>query len=85
MKQNLSYSECECGPLESQVMGDETNVKTNIEERNFTNNPTNQKPNDEQVTVPLLGIDQFTLNRFLPIPILTDFENFNLTDTDTEN
>ena len=31
-----------------------------------------------------LGIDWFTLNRFLPIPILTDFENFNLTDTDTD-
>ena len=31
-----------------------------------------------------VGIDQFTLNRFLPIPILTDFENFNLTDTDTD-
>ena len=31
-----------------------------------------------------LGIDRFTLNRFLPIPILTDFENFNLTDTDTD-
>ena len=32
----------------------------------------------------VLGIDRFTLNRFLPIPILTDFENFNLTDTDTD-
>ena len=31
-----------------------------------------------------LGIDRFTLNRFLPIPILTDFEYFNLTDTDTD-
>ena len=31
-----------------------------------------------------LGMDRFTLNRFLPIPILTDFENFNLTDTDTD-
>ena len=31
-----------------------------------------------------VGIDRFTLNRFLPIPILTDFENFNLTDTDTD-
>ena len=32
-----------------------------------------------------LGMDRFTLNRFLPIPISTDFENFNLTDTDNEN
>ena len=32
----------------------------------------------------IVGIDRFTLNRFLPIPILTDFENFNLTDTDTD-
>ena len=32
-----------------------------------------------------LGMDRFTLNRFLPIPISTDFENFNLTDTDTDN
>ena len=36
-------------------------------------------------TVYVLGMDRFTLNRFLPIPISTDFENFNLTDTDTDN
>ena len=55
LKQNLSYSECECGPLESQVMGDEINVEANIEERNFTDNSTNQKLNDEQVTVQSYG------------------------------
>jgi hypothetical protein len=32
-----------------------------------------------------LGLDRFTLNRFLPIPILTDFETFNITDTDTDS
>ena len=32
-----------------------------------------------------IGMDRFTLNKFLPIPISTDFENFNLTDTDNEN
>ena len=31
-----------------------------------------------------VGMDRFTLNRFLPIPISTDFENFNITDTDTD-
>ena len=29
-------------------------------------------------------IDRFTLNRFLPIPISTDFENFNITDIENE-
>ena len=33
----------------------------------------------------LLGIDRFTLNRILPIPILTDSDDCNLTDTDFEN
>ena len=32
-----------------------------------------------------LGLDRFTLNRFLPIPILTDFETFNSADTDTDS
>ena len=29
-------------------------------------------------------MDRFLIYRFLPIPILTDFGNFNLTDTDTD-
>ena len=33
----------------------------------------------------ILGLDRFTLNRFLPIPILTDSETFNITDTDTDS
>ena len=31
-----------------------------------------------------LGMDRFIFNWFLPIPISTDFENFNITDTDTD-